>query len=214
MAAFGLALVAALALGVVGIASAAAATQHWYTEKGKLASGKSTGFVNSSSKPFVIVWKTSGGTHTFTCSSQKSEGTLENPAMEVAGTAKTSSFVLVNCTISSPAFIGCKIKGGQIAMEPLKGVAIETTIGSTSYPAIEFSPQSGTLLFSPTFTECAQPGYNISWPFYGTFTAISQKAGWALEFKQSNIHGALGTATLEGAGKLTTTGGEGIYIAP
>ncbi len=210
--AFGMALVASLALSVVGVASASAATQYWYGEKGKLSEGKPSGFTMAGSSTFVMYWIAPAGTHPVTCTVQKSEGTVENPVGGAAGTAKASSFVLSNCTMTT--LPGCKVKEGKIEMVPLKAVTTEATSGLKTYPAVEFSPQEGTLLFYLTLTSCSQSGYNISWPFYGSFIAIS-KTGFALEFlKQGTMHWSAGPAQLTGTSKLLTTGGEGLYIAP
>jgi Spy/CpxP family protein refolding chaperone len=70
----GLALVASLAMSAVGVASASAATQHWYAGGAKIAEKTPTPFVMKGTSKFVMKWEYQLGHFEVVCSSQKTRG--------------------------------------------------------------------------------------------------------------------------------------------
>jgi hypothetical protein len=126
---------------VVGVGSAAAATQHWAAAtatEGIPAGGIQT-VEGKNIGNLVMHWKYEGASNTIECSKQTISGTVENPAAGGAGVLGGSATTeLTGCTINVSS---CKISGAAIKSRSLKGYAfveagenrvrIEPLIGST-----------------------------------------------------------------------------------
>jgi hypothetical protein len=229
--AFGLALIASLALSAVAAGSASAATQHWYACE---PNGGSKSYEDSAcskevtpglgSYGMIKLWEGTStpsamtGTTGFTlkvrwfsiqveinCSTQtSSEGTVENPTGKGAGTANgTLSFS--GCTVAKPS--NCFHKAPiTIAV---KGEATE--FGGK--PAVKFTPVGGG--FDLTFEGEKCPLKEKVFPISGSFTGI-QNSATLLEFTQASSALKAGTepVTLEGTSKMETSKGERLKLAP
>ena len=211
--ALGLALVASLALGAVGVASASAATQHWYVGGTKLAEGTPTSVTMKGTTSFSLFFTYGGGVFEFKCTSQNSEGTIENPTGGSAGTDSKGPFKLSGCTRVRPlGSKGCQIQNGEVNIST-SGVATEFE----SKSAVTFGPQEGSLFFSIGFegSNCALPTLLVS----GSLTGIANNATSSLEFTKtsSKIYWGGNEAnpiTLVGTSKLETTSGQTVTVAP
>jgi hypothetical protein len=232
--AIGLTLLASLAIGAIGVASASAATQHWYTCKNvgegkgpyapfcgkegppfsyklsKLPEGSPTGLTMNGTTNFALNWTISGAPFAISCSSQSGEGSIENPTGGLAGKAYTTSFVLSGCTVSSPPASGCKVKTGKIPFFVYANSATEFE----GKPAVKFAPSSSLTEFS--FEGCVNKALNTTRQFNGTFTGIMNNETSSLEFTKasSNIVFAGGKVTLEGTSKIETSAGDTLRLAP
>jgi hypothetical protein len=211
MPALGVALVASLVLAVVGVASASAATQHWYVDGSKLAEGTPTNVTIKNTTNFNLGWTYVGGQKwEFKCTSQNGEGTVENPVGGGAGST-TTKFTLNGCTRVAPSGEAgwCKLSGGAIAMEVNGGTATEFEAKS----AVKFNPFGGQFT-EFWLTNCPLERITLS----GSFTGIAAKGptGWVFEFTKASSAMSWGPypATLVGTSKLETTTGKSVTIAP
>jgi hypothetical protein len=200
----GVALAASLAFGVVGVASASAATQHWYVGGNKLAEGVPTSVAMKGTTQFFLRWSLAKANYEIRCTSQKGGGTITNPAGGGAGTTGATQFILSGCT-----FFG----GG-------KNCAVSETIESTVYggavefegkPAVEFS--NGAVFEPPFYGQGCLAKVIV---FTGSFTGIANSATSSLEFTKASSAMSVGgeKATLEGTSKLETTSGKAVTVAP
>lgn len=231
--AIGLTLLASLAIGAIGVASASAATQHWYMcknvgagggayapfcgkvglpfshELSKLPAGSSTGVTMNGTTGFALNWTISGAPFAISCSSQSGAGTVENPTGGLAGKASISSFVLSGCTVSSPTG-GCKVKTGKIPLLVNTGSATEFE----SKPALSLAPSGSLAEFS--FEGCSSGGLNQNYKFTGKFTGIMNNETSSLEFTKasSGIFYGAQKVTLEGTSKIETSAGDTLRLAP
>lgn len=233
--AFGLALVASLALSAIAMAgSASAATQNWYSCK-NVGAGKgayedpactkaggtktyawdklatATSFKTKNTVPFTFKLNISLTTIEFKCSSVVGEGKLENT---VSG-GNTSSFPLslTSCTVTKP------IKNCSLA-EPLTiGVVGQATeVGGV--PAVKFSPTVGTILFGFEMLNAGAgscPFNHNHFYIEGSLTGIMNNATSSLDFTSTSsalTYGGKPNATLVGTSKLETSAGEALKLAP
>lgn len=204
--AFGLALSASLALSVVGVASASAATQHFYVGGTKLAAGTPTGFTMKGTTNFTLTWHVNGIEIPIVCSSQKAEGTIENPAGGGAGVVKPFWFTLNGCEVQyeEGEESECKV---TIKEAHLKGEATEFEGKS----AVKFTPDVGPYLFSWVYV-CGSLTN-----FQGSFTGIANNATSSFEFTKASsamTAGGVKGQTLVGTSKLETTSGKTLTVAP
>jgi len=211
--AFGLVLVASLALGAIGVASASAATQHWYVGGTKLAEGTPTSVTMKGTTIFALGWTYGGANYEVQCTSQKAEGQIENPVGGGAGTDYGSSFNLSGCTVTKnlPAKLYCTIENGEILMGT-NGLTTEFE-GKT---AVNFSPYGS--YFTGVFFEggkCPLSGLG-SIHLNGSFTGIANSATSSLDFTKTSSALLFGgnAATLIGTSKLETTSGQTVTVAP
>jgi len=208
---FGVALMASLTLGAVGVASASAATQHWYVGGTKLAEGTPTSITPKGTTSFNLAWKFQGINFEFKCTSQEGNGTIENPAGGGAGTDYGSSLVLSGCKGVRPVGAPCEIIGGSINMGT-NGVADEFE----AKPAVKFS-QLGSAFTEIWLSGCSYKAYN-PYVLEGSFTGIANSTTSSLEFTKASsaIHfGAFQyPVTLVGSSHLETTGGQTVTVAP
>ena len=207
--AFGLVLVASLALGAIGVASASAATQHWYVGGTKLAEGTKTNVTLKGTTNFYFAWTNGSSTWEAKCTSQTGESTIENPTGGKAGTYAASGTSLSGCTRVRPAGVkGCQIPGGTIY---LGAYGADTEFESKS--AVEFLPVGGSFA-DFWLDEC--PGGVGHIIISGSFTGIANNATSSLEFTKasSSLIVFAHPATLVGTSKLETTGGQTVTVAP
>lgn len=225
--AFGLALIASIALSAAAAGSASAATQHWYVchatkptfghfedqfcSKAVKSGGNYeqeklfgvTGLAMNGTSNFTLKWKV-GGQFKVSCSSQSiSEGTIENPSGGAAGTAH-GTLLLSGCNVVEPS--GCSVHN-PIGIK-VSGEATEFN----GQPAVKFTPVGGGFELSLEGAKCAFRG--DSYLFFGSFTGIY--AAGSLEFTQASSALTVGAqpATLEGTSKIETSKGEALKVAP
>jgi hypothetical protein len=212
----GVALVVSLAFAVVGVASASATTQHWYVGGTKLAEGTPTGFTMKNTTDFTFRFSIGGGVEfVFKCTSQNSEGVIENPTGGGAGNFKSAmQFTLSGCTRVTPlGKEGCQIQGKTIYMT-LSGTATEFE----SKSAVTFTEwESNGKLFSIWMEgeNCIFKGNGLT--FYGSFTGIANNPTSSLEFTKASSAFSWGgkyPASFSGTSKLETTTGKTVTVAP
>ncbi len=242
--AFGLALIAALALSAVAAGSASAATQNWYSCKNvgagsglfedaacskeggskafawtKLATKTPTGFKMSGSSGFTMEVPFGGGIGvTIGCSGQASEGTIENQAYGKGTVGVLSeakaSFILSGCTVTKPEGYGCVVPS-TLHFEQMAGEATEFE----GKPALKFSPlNGGGVLITFTISGCSGGAglFNGEHQMKGTLTGIANSSTSSLEFtKASSKISQFGIAgAFVGTSKMETTAGEALKLAP
>jgi hypothetical protein len=208
------ALVAALALSAVGVASASAATQHWYAGGIKLAEGTTTSYTMKGTSSFSLKWTNAGAQFAISCTTQKGEGTVLNPLGGGAGTVSPKSFVLSGCTVTRPEGTGCKLKGNELYFYVNDGEATEYESKSAAY----FDSASGNEIAIFAFEGCKGSFAFLNGlvqHFNGSLTGVMNKSG-ALEFTQTSSAITWGAfpASFEGTAKLETTSGASITVAP
>ena len=206
----GVAAVASLAVGAIGVASASATTQHWYAGN-KLAEGAPTGFKVNSAALVILQWKVTGSEMSIRCTSQTGEGTLENP---VGGGAGTYEFTKALLTLS-----GCKFWTPSACWLPGESMSFSVTKGATTEfegkPAVKFS---GTGL-KETLLSFTPQGCALGTQYFsGNFTGISNEKTQTFEFPETNWSitnkNSGGKAILAGSTHLETTSGQAITVAP
>jgi hypothetical protein len=229
--AFGLALIASLALSAAAAGSASAATQHWYScqfgegslkyedsacskevSPGfgsygliKLWEGTPTPFAMNGTTGFTLKWTLNKVTAEINCSTQKSEGgTVENPTGKGAGAAH-ATLLFSSCTVAKPShcFVHNPIAIG------VNGEATEFE----GKPAVKFTPSGGGFDMVFEGGECAWREKIFS--IYGTFTGI-QNSTSSFEFTQASSAMTIGPepVTLVGTSKMETSAGERLKLAP
>lgn len=236
--AFGLALVASIALAGIAAGSAGATTQHWYTcknvgkgagvysEAGCAVKGGSKSYsleqltapAGFNMSPFSggmkLLWVISGSTFEISCTSQGTEGTVENPFGGGSGllTEKSNVFLLAGCTL--PKEPNCHLENNQIILATT-GVAGE--FAGLSGPGVMFSPVGvGNTLGEVNFIgSCILSGFRI---LTGHFAAVAKKTEAGDYFEFGAAGGSLELegrqAALIGKSKFVTTAGEPLTVAP
>jgi hypothetical protein len=178
----------------------------------KVAAGASTGFQVSGTSAVTLGWTMSGVGISISCSSQSGSGSLENPTGGGAGNL-SGTLKLSGCTVTKPAGKGCKISGGSITTNSLKGMATEPE----EKPLVKLQPSSGTTLFSMTMEGCSTSGLNQTYVVTGSFQGILLPSNSSLEFTKASttgitVNGLQGS--LEGTLKIqTTTGARPLKLA-
>jgi hypothetical protein len=228
--AFGLALVASLALSALATGSASAATQYWNVCKeggngtyldsvcseeaipsgsggyglSRLWAGTPTSSVMTGTTGFTLSWTLSGIKVQVNCS-QAAEGTVENPVGGGAGAGKFN-LTLKNCTVVKPS--NCTV--GPISMS-LNSTATE--FGGK--PAVKFAPSEGVVLFTLNLqgSKCVFGGtyFEIS----GSFTGILNSSS-LFEFTGASSAMQIGgnAVTLTGTSKMEDASGRRMKVAP
>lgn len=209
MPAFGVALVASLALSAVGAASASA--YHWYAGGTKIAPGVPTGFLVNGTSSFSVKWTMSGAQFQVKCSSENGEGTMENPAGGGTGTLSMSALTLGGCTVYRPEGSGCKVgNGGTVTTMPIVGKAAEFE----SKPAVTLSPAAGGTLFVFTLESCKNALLNHIYEIAGSINGFANGATSSLEFTKASsslIYGGI-PAWVEGTTHWETTAGQALSV--
>jgi hypothetical protein len=205
--AFGLALLASLALGAVAAGSASAATQHWYVGGTKLAEGTPTAVAMNGTAPFFVAWKIAGLEFEVKCTTQKGGGTIENPVGGGAGVAAGTQPTLSGCTV---------VRGGKqcSVTDPISiSAQVNNATEFEAKPAVKFAP-AGTVFFELWIGGTCP--WNGSFNFNGSVTSIANNATSSLEFTKASSALFVGgnKATLVGTSKLETTGGATVTVAP
>jgi hypothetical protein len=189
--AFGLALLASLVLSALGVASASAANQYWYSCMKTKATesscpvpwskvNESRSFSMKSTSSFVISIRVFTTNRTVSCSSQaaKSGNLYNGPAAGYADISEGEGFKLSGCyDVGTPACAvsaeGFYVHGESTEME--------------GKPAIKFVPKSGKILFTLTFYDaagkkCPEALKGVKPIEGGGFVGISNGSTSSLEF--------------------------------
>lgn len=235
--AFGLVLIASLALTGIASGTASAATQHWLscinigekgmykdagcTEVGTKGSPHpyswshllSTSYTMKSNTNFIMSFFIQGISLEISCS-QESGGIVANPSGGGAGTITASSFKLSGCTVLKPAKNTCVVENGQVIFGAF-GEATEFE----GKPAVRFVPAGGAWSFGGLSlgdgsSSCGLRGrYEIR----GSFTGVVNSATASLDFTKASSELNIGMSylgTLVGTSKLELATGEAWKIAP
>lgn len=218
--AFGLALIASLALGAIGVASASATTQHWYVGGTKLAEGTPTDTaMTGTSEKWVIRWWWLSAPTEVNCTSLSGTNEVENKLGGGIGflTGKESNptFTFSGCAFVKPlsARLYCEIPGGKISV-----YAYGETTEFSAQPSVKFNGVAGTLFeFKAIGTKCPPALKESNFRFTGSFIGISKSATSSLEVTEAssaNLIAGAQQATLIGSTKLETSTGKTVTVAP
>ncbi len=204
LAAFGVAMVAALAMSVVSVASASAASQHWYTCKSQKGSGfYSTSTCNGKklekpsgdyewvklpevktptkvalkgTSPFTLKFNSNGVIIEIACTTLSGEGSIANDSTLEGGpgSASNTSFKFKGCTV--PTAAKCSIWTPGNGTGSYSFLVKGEDIEFEGKPAVKFSGSEGSTLTEITFlgSECGINGTSVA--VSGTFTGISNSA--------------------------------------
>ncbi|HXF32528.1 MAG TPA: hypothetical protein VN522_13515 [Solirubrobacterales bacterium] len=171
-------------------------------EWSKIAAATPTAFTAASSTTFTMELVIFGTPVVIGCTSQSSEGTLENPSEAKTGVVSSSSFKLTGCAMSKPA--ECKLTSTSQTFETIRGSAVEGGDGA----AVKFEPV-GSSFFKLKVINCPLEG---TYTIVGSFAGIFNPTSSSLEFTKASSAGH--SVILEGTTKLQTTAGESLKLAP
>jgi len=204
--------VAALMLTITAIAatsSAVAATQHWATISSIAEEGGDRAFTGHTIGVTKISWKSSLITVTMTCTGLSTSGTASNPAGGGNGTLSGTSLKLTGCVVSVPS---CKVAGGTILFEPLKGYARD----EADEERVRLEPNSGTTMavlhLENNGATCAlAPEITVT----GFFEAVSNSSQPGQYQIAGTPHLNIGTSTFEIQSEfaLTATSGKPLALS-
>lgn len=233
--AFGLALIASLALGALAAGSASATTQHWYScknvgassggyassacqepSKGNFEWSELSAATSSSMKgtaPLTVLATISGIKFYVSCTSAQANGSAENPSGGGAGRLTfegIGSLAFTGCTVLSPEPTTCQVKEGKIAFNAVTAEATEFE----GAPAIKFQPAEGTTLAGVTLEGCKKTLFNGTKLLAGSVYGVSSNTSGDFEFTQASTSKYLTwggqAAILAGKAKLETESGEAL----
>ncbi len=195
-----------LTASVVASTSASATPLRWLVNGEEIASGTVEKTTSKGTTTFTLKSVVLTLTAKIECSTEKDEGTIQNPTGEGNG-SDTDVVHFTGCTVPEPSGLGCKVS------EPITFEATTELKMFSEKLADEYKPK-GTKFGEITFSGCSVTELNKSFSVKGTYDGIILNSTSEFEFIPSSSALTLGgePATLKGKSKQELAGG-GIWFA-